>query len=143
MRCLFSSFWDEGTEHAHRTERTYVKGLQELADIYIRPAAAPANALGGVGRETVVPAAERKVVFGGVESLFSFHKNSFLPALEAAAAPLLALPPPPAGATPLDPTGQLSVQVATAVANMFVSHAAFMKMYSTYIKCVFFLSFFS
>ncbi|TFY62406.1 hypothetical protein EVG20_g6717 [Dentipellis fragilis] len=115
------------------TERTYVKGLQELVDIYIKPAAAPVNLLGGVSstKETVVPAAERKLVFNGLDSLFSFHRESFLPALEMAAKPLFK---PSAVLALEDADGKLSTKVATAVANTFVSHAAFMKMYSTYIN---------
>ncbi|KAF9036417.1 hypothetical protein BDZ89DRAFT_1100599 [Hymenopellis radicata] len=106
------------------TERTYVKGLQELMDIYIKPGCAPVNMLTGVSssKETVVPAAERKVVFNGVDALFSFHKESFLPALEMAAAPLM------------KPAGQQILIVAKAVGNIFVKHAAFMKMYSSYIN---------
>lgn len=88
--------------------------------------------LGGVGsnKETVVPAPERKLVFSGLESLFSFHKESFLPALERAAAPLLK----PAETSPPEKNAQLSQDVAKSIANSFVSHAAFMRMYSTYIK---------
>ncbi|KAF7791913.1 hypothetical protein EIP86_002939 [Pleurotus ostreatoroseus] len=112
------------------TERTYVKGLQELVDIYIKPAAAPVSALGSVGQSTV-PSAERKIVFGGLEALFSFHKQSFLPALERATAPVMRSAHDLAD---LDSDGRLSLEVARAVANIFVSHAAFMKMYSTYIK---------
>ncbi|KAI0824224.1 hypothetical protein BC628DRAFT_1411147 [Trametes gibbosa] len=114
------------------TERTYVKGLQELVDIYIRPASAPVNGLGGVGQrqDTIVPAHERKIVFSGLEALFYFHRESFLPALERASAPLLV----PAQAPQGDNDGQLSLYVARDVANTFVSHAAFMKMYSTYIN---------
>ncbi|KDQ63823.1 hypothetical protein JAAARDRAFT_54011 [Jaapia argillacea MUCL 33604] len=115
------------------TERTYVKGLQELADIYIKPACAPANVLSGVGsgRETIVPAAERKIVFGGLDSLFSFHTESFLPALERAAAPIMH---PSSVLSQIDRDGRLSFDVAKKVADTFVSHAAFMKMYSTYIN---------
>lgn len=116
-----------------RTERTYVRGLQELDDIYIKPSSAPVNLLGNVGsaKETVIPAAERKLVFGGLESLFSFHKESFLPMLERAAAPLMKSP---AELAREDADGQLSTSVVTAVANTFVSSAPFMKMYSSYIK---------
>ncbi|OJT06934.1 Myosin-M heavy chain [Trametes pubescens] len=111
------------------TERTYVKGLQELVDIYIRPASAPISGLSGVqNKDTIVPAQERKIVFSGLEALFYFHRESFLPALERAAAPLLS----PTQTGDLD--GQLSLYVARDVANTFVSHAAFMKMYSTYIN---------
>ncbi|KAI6044998.1 hypothetical protein EDC04DRAFT_2865486 [Pisolithus marmoratus] len=115
------------------TERTYVKGLQELVDIYVKPSAAPVNLIGGVGssKETVIPPSERKIVFSGVEALFSFHKESFLPALEMAAAPLMKNLEP--GEEP-DPDGQLSVEVTQAVADTFLKHAAFMKMYSSYIN---------
>lgn len=112
-----------------RTERTYVKGLQELVDIYVKPAAMPVSVLGNAtGKETVVPATERKIVFNGLESLYSFHKESFLPALEAASVPLFS------GAG--DEDGHVSTMVAVTIANVFLSHAAFMKMYSTYIKYV-------
>lgn len=97
-------------------------------DIYIKPANATVTVLSGVGqsKDTVVPLHERKIVFGGLESLFVFHQRSFLPALERAAAPIF-VPNP-------NDDGQLSLDVARDVANSFVSHAAFMKMYSTYIK---------
>ncbi|THU94841.1 hypothetical protein K435DRAFT_667533 [Dendrothele bispora CBS 962.96] len=113
------------------TERTYVKGLVELLDIYVKPACAPVSVLGGVGssKETVVPATERKIVFGAVDALVSFHKESFLPSLEQAAAPLMAK-----NADKGDSDGQLSLTVAAAVGNIFLKHAAFMKMYSTYIN---------
>lgn len=115
-----------------RTERTYVAGLQELVDIYIKPSAVQVNLLSGVGssKDTVVPSSERKIVFGGVDALFSFHKNNFLPALEGAAAPLM----DPSMGPAADVDGQLSIDVAKAVGNMFVKHAAFMRMYSSYIK---------
>ncbi|OSD03495.1 hypothetical protein PYCCODRAFT_1365834 [Trametes coccinea BRFM310] len=111
------------------TERTYVKGLQELVDIYIKPASAPVNGI-GQNKDTVVPAHERKIVFSGLEALFYFHRESFLPALERATAPILV----PGSNDQVDPDGQLSLCVARDVANTFVSHAAFMKMYSTYIN---------
>ncbi|KAJ7071315.1 hypothetical protein C8F01DRAFT_1317018, partial [Mycena amicta] len=113
------------------TERTYVQGLQELVDIYIKPGSAPVNVLGSSSKETVVPASERKVIFGGIESLFSFHKESFLPALEIAAAPLMKSN---AELVEADADGQLSLSVAKAIGNMFLKHAAFMRMYSSYIN---------
>lgn len=110
-----------------------MKSLQELVDIYVRPAAAPANMIGNVTstKETIVPASERKIVFGGLEALFLFHKESFLPALEAASAPLLG---PNGAANDADCDGKLSSDVAMALGLVFISHAAFMKMYSSYIK---------
>jgi RhoGEF domain len=119
------------------TERTYVRGLQELIDIYIKPAAAltPVNILGGVSstKETVIPAAERRIVFSGVDSLFSFHKDIFLPALELAATPVLH---PQTKRSEQEMEGILSSNAARGIARTFVSHAAFMRMYSTYIKWV-------
>ncbi|KAI9572792.1 hypothetical protein HD554DRAFT_1359366 [Boletus coccyginus] len=116
------------------TERTYVKGLQELVDIYVKPSASSVNLISGVGsgKETVIPAAERKIVFSGIEALFSFHKESFLPALEAAAAPLMGHPS--SEGEELDSDGQLSIKVTKGVAGIFLKHAAFMKMYSSYIN---------
>ncbi|TIB75863.1 hypothetical protein E3Q23_02149 [Wallemia mellicola] len=54
------------------TERTYVKGLQELVDIYVIPS------------ESEISLAERKRVYMGVEGLLAFHKDSMLPSLEQA-----------------------------------------------------------
>lgn len=108
------------------TERTYVKLLQELVDIYVTPAAAPVTGIANVStKETMVPANERKVVFNGLESLLQFHKASFLPMLEQAYMTLESVD---------DVDGQASSQAAFKVAQVFVSHAAFMRMYSTYIN---------
>ena len=117
-----------------RTERTYVKKLQELVDIYVRPAAMTVNTIGNVtssSKETVVPASERKIVFGGLDSLFSFHKEIFLPALEAAARPLLSQN---GAAADAESDGKLSLEVAMAIGRTFIAQAPFMKMYSSYIK---------
>ena len=130
MRILFFSLYLILICHP-RTERTYAKGLQELVDIYIKPACAPVNALTGGSKETVVPAIERKIVFSGLEALFSFHKESFLPALEKAAASVME---PPGIAADADVDGSMSMNAARTVGNCFASHAAFMRMYSTYIK---------
>ncbi|KIK71218.1 hypothetical protein GYMLUDRAFT_254470 [Collybiopsis luxurians FD-317 M1] len=113
------------------TERTYVKGLQELMDIYIKPACASVTVLSGVSstKENVVPAPERKIVFGAVDALISFHKESFLPSLEKAVAPLMK---PEADKADVD--GQLSLSVAISVGEIFWKYAAFMRMYSTYIN---------
>lgn len=85
------------------------------------------------GKDQVVPVSERKIVFGDVESLFSFHKGNFLPALEKASRPLLS---PEGAAADAESEGKLSSDVAMAVGRTFSSHAAFMKMYSSYIKYV-------
>lgn len=101
-------------------------GLQELVDIYIRPGSQPATTIANVtSKETIVPVNERKIIFNGLESLLSFHKDSFLPALEKAYKAL---------GEGDDTSGELSNDTAMKIAKVFVSHAAFMRMYSTYIK---------
>ncbi|CAE6450941.1 unnamed protein product [Rhizoctonia solani] len=105
------------------TEKSYVKGLQELLDIYVKPASEPAPGL-NVNKETTIPAAERKIVFTGVDALLQFHKQSFLPSLITAAEIL----------STAGPGEDVSTRAAHSVANVFVSHAAFMKMYFTYIN---------
>ncbi|KAJ6516319.1 Dbl homology domain-containing protein [Mycena sanguinolenta] len=112
-------------------ERTYVKGLEELVDIYIKPGAALVNGLGSSSKDSIVPTSERKIVFGGIDALFSFHKESFLPALEGAAAPIMESSFDSAEA---DADGVLSLSVAKAMGGVFLKHSAFMKMYSSYIN---------
>ena len=107
----------------YETERTYVRGLGELVTIYVRPASLPVNASKG---ETVVPAAERKVVFGGVESIMSIHRDNLLPALEKVVRPLLD--------GKEDEDGELSTRTAHAVGEVFRTYIAYMKQYSTYIN---------
>jgi hypothetical protein len=131
LAAVSGACWGPELTLYHRTERTYVKGLQELVDIYIKPASQPVSNLTGPKQETVVPSLERRTVFGGVEALFQIHKASFLPALEQVAAPIFKAGP---GLAEADHDGRLSLGVTMAVAETFVSHAAFFKMYSTYIK---------
>jgi hypothetical protein len=102
-------------------------------DIYIKPGSVPVNLITSVGssKDTVVPSSERKIVFSGVEALFSFHHESFLPALEIAAAPMMR---PSDALQETDADGQLSSDIAKAVGNVFLKHVAFLKMYSSYIK---------
>ena len=107
------------------TERTYVRGLGELVAIYVKPASQNINPGKGPG-ETIVPAPERKVVFGGIESILSIHRDNLLPALERAAKPLLE-------GTDSD-NGDFSVDIAHAVGEVFRTYIAYMKQYSTYIN---------
>ncbi|KDN44357.1 hypothetical protein K437DRAFT_138392 [Tilletiaria anomala UBC 951] len=100
------------------SEETYVQGLQDLVDIYVKPAQAyPTTA--------PIPLAEQRIVFGNIEALRHFHQGAFLPALKAAAAPLLSLDDAPA---------ELSAHTAEDVSSVFSRHAAFFRMYSTYIN---------
>lgn len=106
------------------TEKTYVRGLGELVTIYVRPATQPVNT--SKSAETVIPAPERKVVFGGVESVLIIHRDNFLPALERVIKPLLDHGD--------DEKGELSARVAHQVGEVFRTYIAYMKQYSTYIN---------
>ncbi|ORY25617.1 RhoGEF domain-domain-containing protein [Naematelia encephala] len=103
----------------YETERTYVRGLSELVSIYVQPAG-QAVAKG----ETVVPLAERKIVFGGVESILTIHRDNLLPALERVIKPLL----------DRGDDDELSKQTAHQVGEVFRTYIAYMKQYSTYIN---------
>lgn len=106
------------------TERTYVRNLGELVTIYVRPASQPVNQSKSVV-ETVVPAAERKIVFGGVESILAIHRDNFLPALETVLKQLIE--------NGDDEKGTLSINTAYSVGEVFRTYIAYMKQYSTYI----------
>lgn len=116
------------------TEKSYLKGLQELCDIYIVNGSQPVNSSSG-RKDTVLPAAERRAVFGNVvshaerdlldveltrqtlqEAIRDFHEKIFLPdLLEAAQTSPSKLPSVDASA------------IACDVADVFVRHAAFLK----------------
>lgn len=118
---------DSGTrtnviKHIVDTEQTYCRGLRDLIEIYVKPASAPSGTKG----ETVVPAAERKIVFGGIEGILRFHLDSFLPALEAAAKELIQMGD--------DPEGNRSKQSARKVGEVFRMYHPFMRQYSAYIN---------
>ncbi|KIS72329.1 uncharacterized protein UMAG_00736 [Mycosarcoma maydis] len=109
------------------TERTYVKGLSELVDIYVKPAMAPADGNSGVA---VIPPSEHRAVFGNVEALLQFHRTVFLPSLVAMAGPVLEHDQD----APADMAPEETAAVAEKVASVFSTHAAFFKMYSSYIN---------
>lgn len=108
------------------SEKTYLAGLSELVDLYIAPASQPLrNSSNHIIRETVVPQAERALVFSVVESIAHFHTEVFLPELEAAAAQIVA---------PVSPAtdDRAITQAAINVANVFTRHAAYLKLYHSY-----------
>ncbi|CDW96595.1 hypothetical protein [Sporisorium scitamineum] len=109
------------------TERTYVKGLGELVDIYVKPAMAPADGNSGV---SVIPPNEHRAVFGNVEALLQFHRTVFLPSLAAMAKPVLDHDQDAPG----DMAPEETAAVAEKVASVFSTHAAFFKMYTSYIN---------
>ncbi|CBQ68162.1 conserved hypothetical protein [Sporisorium reilianum SRZ2] len=109
------------------TERTYVKGLGELVDIYVKPAMAPADGNSGV---PVIPPNEHRAVFGNVEALLQFHRTVFLPSLVSMAKPVLEHNQDAPGEMAPEETAA----VAEKVASVFSTHAAFFKMYTSYIN---------
>lgn len=118
------------------TEKSYLRGLQELCSIYVASAAAataPSASSTGGKRDTVVPAIERRAVFGNVvrflgvagaylgcgltrrhsrlqEAIRDFHAKILLPDLLAA------------GESSTD-----SRNVADEIGKVFSSHVSFMK----------------
>lgn len=113
-----------------QTEETYIRGLSELIDIYVRPATMPVD--GGSG-PPVVPPVEHKTVFGNVEGLLQFHAGAFLPSLKTATAPLLQRDAVHGDADEAEETA-LTASVAEEVAGVFTHHAAFFRMYSAYVN---------
>lgn len=109
------------------TERTYVKGLRELCLIYIGLGSVPVSSSSGK-KDTVLPAAERRAVFGNVEAIHDFHSQVLLPELEAA---LALVKDEKAGKVGAD--GEV-VSAAREVAKVFIRHTAFLKIYSSYVN---------
>lgn len=110
----------------YETERTYVRGLGELVTIYVRPSGQPVAASGKQLLDTVVPPAERKIVFGGIESILTIHRDNLLPALERAIRDLIE--------NGDDEEGNKSKATTRAVGEVFRTYIAYMKQYSTYIN---------
>ena len=118
---LTSSFQQRVVAEIVASEKTYLAGLSELVDLYITPASQPLrNSSNHTVRETVVPQAERALVFSVVESIAHFHKEVFLPELEAAAAQVI----PPFSPALED---KVVTQAAVNVAGVFTRHAAYLK----------------
>ena len=109
----------------YETERTYVRGLGELVSIYVKPSGVPVNSAKPTS-ETVIPAAERKIVFGGIESIMTIHRDNLLPALERAIRDLVD--------NGDDEEGEKSKATAHAIGEVFRTYIAYMKQYSTYIN---------
>ena len=111
------------------TERTYVAGLNELTDIYIRQARKPLE--GSSSDERALPPEMERVVFGHIEGIVHFHNAVFLPLLEQAAENILHVDP-----SQIDPTVQAHTSAVCAgrVADVFSSHAAYFKMYMNYVN---------
>ncbi|BGP31536.1 hypothetical protein JCM10296v2_003306 [Rhodotorula toruloides] len=100
------------------TEQSYLRGLEELCGIYVASASVSvSSSMNGGKKDTVVPTAERRAVFGNIEAIRDFHRKILLPDLLAAVR-----------------AGGDSTTVAEKVGEVFVDHASFMKIYSGYIN---------
>lgn len=129
------------------TEKSYIKGLKELYDIYITSASLMVSSSIGKEKEPMVPPAERKVVFNNVEAIIGFHVDVLLPDFQEV---MDRLRQKQSGIATADmdesaSTGedllrrrqevdsQLTNFAAEELARVFIRHAAFLKLYSTYI----------
>lgn len=115
------------------TERSYVMGLQELVEVYVKPSSRPAKPTSsGVGssssRDTIIPTAERKAVFSNVENLLQFHESAFLPDLESVLARLSGNQRE-SDASGTEQHSALLTSTAEEIAKVFVRHGAFLRMY--------------
>ncbi|GAA6039695.1 hypothetical protein JCM8097_001357 [Rhodosporidiobolus ruineniae] len=99
------------------TEQTYLRGLEELCGIYVQSASVPISTAGTGKKDTILPAAERRAVFGNIEAIRDFHRKILLPDLLDAVR-----------------SGGESVDVAGKVGEVFMNHASFLKIYSHYIN---------
>lgn len=108
------------------TERTYVAGLSELMDIYLKRARQPMD---GVSDERVMSVEKERIIFGHIEVIIQFHQGAFLPELERKTAALLNI-------SELDEEqhATLSAHVAADVANVFSEYATYFKMYTNYVN---------
>lgn len=109
------------------TERTYVRALRELVEIYVWPAGEPVKpgASGTSTTQTMVPTAERKAVFGNIENLLHFHADVFLPDLEAVSMAYSEQRSSVISSSSAE--SALLRQKTEAVAGVFIQHAAFLK----------------
>lgn len=56
---------DKVVKEIIETERTYLRGLQELCDIYVAAGSVPVSSSSG-RKDSVLPGAERRAVFGNI-----------------------------------------------------------------------------
>ncbi|CAO1633875.1 unnamed protein product [Parajaminaea phylloscopi] len=111
------------------SEESYLRGLQELCDIYVKPS----RLADDKGGHPILSPQDHRAIFGNVEGLLQFHSSAFLPSLKSAAAALLAAPDDD-GQDENDADRQLTAQVAEEVALVFIRHSGWFRMYSAYIN---------
>ncbi|UZJ51056.1 hypothetical protein CBS101457_000376 [Exobasidium rhododendri] len=123
------------------TEKSYIRGLQELVDIYVLPSAGLEDGSGN--GQCAIPSPERRKVFGNVEAILHFHRGAFLPALESAARSVIDVDlsmwkskVSEEGEGAEEEFKSMSANVVEQVAVVFQRHAAYFKMYSAYVNNV-------
>jgi hypothetical protein len=107
------------------TERTYVRELQTLQDLYATPSEGrmvPVDSDGNLSpnfvQERVLAPEEQKIVFQNLGMILKLHRDHLLPALEEAVA---------------DGLGQVDEETLRGrVGRCFARYAPFFKLYSTY-----------
>ncbi|PWN27120.1 hypothetical protein BDZ90DRAFT_186537 [Jaminaea rosea] len=112
------------------SEESYIRGLQELCDIYVKPAKLPDEKSNGV---PILTPQDHRAVFGNVEGLLQFHTGAFLPSLMAAADVVLRQQEE-GGDDESEEARCLTAGAAEAVADVFLRHSGWFRMYSAYIN---------
>ncbi|KAI8456596.1 RhoGEF domain-containing protein [Phakopsora pachyrhizi] len=130
------------------TEKSYIRGLKELQEIYIASASLLVSSSIGKEKEPVVPPLERKTVFNNVEAIIGFHVDVLLPDFQGVMDKLaekksVLISSWTRGNKVSDTDAanlkweeienQLASGAAEDLARVFIRHAAFLKLYSTYI----------
>ncbi|MBW0486320.1 hypothetical protein O181_026035 [Austropuccinia psidii MF-1] len=130
------------------TEKSYIKCLKELQDIYILNAKSMVSSSIGKDKEPVVSPSERKIVFNNVEAIIGFHVDVLLPDFQAVMDHLsekqMTIRLPLVEGISEAEARQLTLRreevesqminvAAEEMARVFIRHAAFLKLYSTYI----------
>jgi Leucine-rich repeat (LRR) protein len=116
------------------TEETYIRGLQELVDIYVVPSSAIESSSG----QSVVSPSDRRKVFANVEAIFHFHQSAFLPALREVTKSIIDVSEDELERQRADPEAYnaMSASITEQVAGVFSKHAAYLRMYSAYVNNV-------
>ncbi|SGY78979.1 BQ5605_C008g05005 [Microbotryum silenes-dioicae] len=106
------------------TEKTYLRGLEELVAIYVGPSA------GVIDGKELLPAVERRAVFSNVEAIRDFHAKIFFPdLLEVVQSATKAS----ASIRLIDPSHRW-LMAAIGIGRVFARHAAVLKIYSAYVN---------
>ncbi|KAK4052519.1 hypothetical protein OIO90_004286 [Microbotryomycetes sp. JL221] len=110
------------------TERTYLRGLEELCNCYLVSADQPVTSNSGRVKGSVLPVAERRAVFGNIEAIKDLSRDVVLPEL------LEATDQQGQDRTTMLPSSNESTAMACRVAQVFKRHAKTLNLYSAYVN---------